>query len=116
MDTLEPRLDLTIIPAVNSDGTTTPYPLAIQGAALNPMDPGFLYIYANDLECVYKVNITTGECIYVLSDKVYHTHEAEAEGLAFWDLTSDGLGQMHMFGNFMQVKEKAVHGYEYIKK
>lgn len=43
---------------------------------------------------------------------MYPNHEYEMEGLDFWDLTDRGLGVMHMYGNFMQVKEKAIHHYE----
>jgi hypothetical protein len=34
------------------------------------------------------------------------------EGITFWDLRDKGLGVMHLFGNFMQAKEKAIHNYD----
>jgi hypothetical protein len=33
------------------------------------------------------------------------------EGLTFWDLRDQNLGVMHMFGNFMQLKEKCLRSY-----
>eukprot|EP01036_Dinobryon_divergens_P032344 gene32343-41908_t len=34
------------------------------------------------------------------------------EGLDFWDLSHIKMGVMHLFGNFMQIREKAVRNYD----
>jgi len=114
MDTFEQRIDLTIVP-VSADPSAL-FPREIQGATFNPADPGFLYISINAAESVYKIDVKTGVCTFVLSDKVYKHHEAEMEGMTFWDLTDIGYGQMHMFGNFEEVRQKGIHSYAKVEE
>lgn len=83
-------------------------PGEIQGGAFYEGD---LYLCTNQQDAIYKVNITTGELEFVLSD-VFPKHEYEMEGMDFWDLQSKGLGVMHMFGNFMQIREKSISSYK----
>ena len=109
MDTLQQRDDLTIVP-ISSDPAAL-FPKEIQGAAFNPADPGFLYISINGAESVYKIDVKTGACTFVLSDKVYKHHDAEMEGITFWDLSDIGYGNMHMFGNFEEIRQKGIHSY-----
>jgi len=109
MDTFEQRLDLTVVPA--SSDPAALFPREIQGGTFNPADPGFLYISINSAESVFKIDVKTGVCTFVLSDKVYKHHEAEMEGITFWDLSDIGYGQMHMFGNFEEIRQKGIHSY-----
>ena len=83
-------------------------PKEIQGGAFYKNS---LYLVSNIEDNVYKLNISSGELTLVLSD-TYRKHDYEMEGLDFWDLTPQGMGEMHMFGNFMQAKEKALHNYK----
>lgn len=87
---------------------TVSLPGEIQGGAFYE---GELYMCSNAQDGVWKVNLSTLELQWVLDDK-YRNHEYEMEGLDFWDLRDRGLGVMHMYGNFMQLKEKAIHNYE----
>lgn len=116
MDTFEQRNDLTIYPTktTNSDGTidNNKFPSEIQGAAFYNKDPNQLYISINGKESIYKINIMTGECQFILSDEQYKHHEAEMEGLTFWDLDDGKHGQMHMFGNFELLRQKGLHSYK----
>lgn len=107
MATFAQRDDLTIFPL--SSAADDQFPPEIQGAAFYDKDPGFLYLAVNGAESVYKVNVATGELHFVLSDEQYKTHEAEMEGLTFWDLGERGV--MHMFGNFERVLQKGLHSY-----
>ena len=73
----------------------------------------YLYICTNIDDGIWKINIETGDIEFVVSDN-YPLHEYEVhnnnyiililynniiikmEGLDFWDLSSIGLGVMHM--------------------
>ena len=88
------------------DGITLPK--EIQGGAFYKNS---LYLVSNIEDNVYKLNTTSGDLVLILSDS-YRKHDYEMEGLDFWDLSSLDMGQMHMFGNFMQAKEKALHNYK----
>jgi hypothetical protein len=112
MDTFEHKVDLTVFPV--SDADEDQFPEEIQGAAFWDQDPGFIYLAVNGKESIYRVNVSTGAVTFVLSDKQYKSHEAEMEGLTFWDLSEDGNGQMHMFGNFEEVVQKGLHSYAWI--
>jgi len=107
MTTFQQRDDLTIRPA--SEAPADQFPPEIQGAAFYERDPGFLFLAANGAESVYKVDIASGALSFVLSDKQYRSHEAEMEGLTFWDLGARGV--MHMFSNFERVVQKGLHSY-----
>lgn len=82
-------------------------PKEIQGGAFYE---GELYLATNLEDAVWKLNLQTGSLDKVLTDG-YPTHLYEMEGLTFWDLREKGLGVMHMYGNFMQVREKSVRSF-----
>jgi len=82
-------------------------PKEIQGGAFYE---GELYLSTNLEDAVWKLNLDTGALDKVVSDP-YNFHEYEMEGITFWDLRDRGLGVMHIFGNFMQVREKAIRNY-----
>jgi hypothetical protein len=84
------------------------------GGAFNPLDPGFLYLSVNGNCSVYKVDVHSGDVSFVLSDDYEkRPHEYEMEGITFWDLRDHkpDFGVMHMFGNFMTVKEKGIRSF-----
>lgn len=91
--------------------TVNNLPGEIQGGAFYE---GSLYICSNSGDDIWRINVQSGEVEFILSDlynrSVYP--EYEMEGLDFWDLSNRGLGVMHMFGNFMEGREKAVHNYD----
>lgn len=91
--------------------TATTLPGEIQGGAFYE---GFLYLACNGADNVFRVDVVTGLIELVLSDaydrNIYPAYEME--GLDFWDLRSRGLGMMHLFGNFMEFKEKSIHNYD----
>jgi hypothetical protein len=94
--------------------TVKDMPSEIQGSAFYNGD---LYVSSNINVSVYKIDVTTGETSFVLSDDYIEKHLYEMEGLTFWDLESEGygsegLGTMHLFGNFMEVKEKAIRNFK----
>ena len=60
---------------------------------------------------MWKLELSTGIIKLELSD-TFKTHAYEMEGIDFWDLRGRGLGVMHIFGNFMQVREKALLNYD----
>ena len=86
-------------------------PSEIQGSAFYNGD---LYLSSNVNVSIHKVDMSTGETSFVLSDDYIDKHLYEMEGLTFWDLESydRNLGTMHFFGNFMEVKEKAIRNYK----
>jgi hypothetical protein len=84
-------------------------PREIQGAAFYE---GNLYLSVNGNCSIYQLNMQTNETSFVLSDEPYDHHEMEMEGLTFWDLRSQGLGVMHMYGNFEQLREKSIHSFD----
>jgi len=108
-DPLTPNFDFVeSIPIVNA----TAYPKEVQGASFYQGD---LYLATNVEDAVYKFNIKTGDVEFVLSDNdnyVIDGYYYEMEGLTFWDLSEDGLGVMHMYGNFMNAREKAIHSFQ----
>lgn len=83
-------------------------PREIQGGAFYQND---LYLAVNGNCSVYQMNLQTGDIQFVLSDMPYENHIYEMEGLTFWDLRKKGLGVMHMYGNFMTVKEKGLRNF-----
>lgn len=83
-------------------------PREIQGAAFYENE---LYLAVNGNCSIYKMNLQSKEVSFVLSDQ-YRKYEYEMEGLTFWDLTHKGLGVMHMYGNFMEIKEKGIRNYK----
>lgn len=87
---------------------TSNLPPEIQGGAFYQND---LYLAVNGNCSIYKMDITTGDLSFVLSDMPYQKHIYEMEGLTFWDLQHLGLGVMHMYGNFMTVREKSIRSY-----
>ena len=94
---------------------TTPTTATTTGAAINPLNPGYLYLAINSNCSIYTINLNTGDVQYILSDNYTHRphSEYEMEGLTFWDLRQNqpNFGIMHMFGNFMTIKEKGIHSY-----
>lgn len=84
-------------------------PREVQGGAFYNND---LYITSNINVSVWKVDISTGDIAFVLSDDYISNHIYEMEGLDFWDLEERGLGTMHLYGNFMEVKEKAIRNFK----
>jgi hypothetical protein len=70
-----------------------------------------LYVCTNKNVEVWKIDLVSVNLTLELSDS-FRNHDYEMEGLDFWDLTEKGLGVMHMFGNFMQVKEKSLRNYK----
>ena len=93
--------------------TVSNMPAEIQGSAFYQGD---LYVSSNINVSVHKIDVTTGETTFVLSDDYIEKHLYEMEGLTFWDLEErqqgPGLGTMHLFGNFMEVKEKAIRNFK----
>ena len=87
---------------------TATLPGEIQGGAFFE---GELYVCSNAQDAVWKINLDTLSMEFVLADD-YKNHEYEMEGIDFFDLTDKGLGVMHLYGNFMQLKEKALHNYK----
>lgn len=83
-------------------------PGEIQGGAFYE---GALYIVTNENDEVWRVDMSTGGINLELSDEYEH-HVYEMEGIDFWDLRSKGLGVLHMFGNFMQLREKCLRNYK----
>ncbi len=69
-------------------------PSEIQGGAFFNGD---LYISSNVNVSVWKVDISSGDIEFVLSDDYMSSHIYEMEGLDFWDLERVGLGTMHMY-------------------
>lgn len=91
--------------------TPETYPKEIQGASFYQGD---LYLATNIEDSIYRINVTTGVSDFVFSDNesyLIDNYYYEMEGLTFWDLSADGLGVMHMYGNFMNVREKAIHSF-----
>ena len=84
-------------------------PKEIQGGAFFQDD---LYLATNSGDTVYKLELQNGAITPVVSDGYKH-HDYEMEGITFWDLEKEGYGTMHIFGNFMSLREKAIHGYSY---
>lgn len=84
-------------------------PKEIQGGAFYQND---IYLAVNGNCSIYQMNVATGDISFVLSDMPYQKHIYEMEGLTFWDLTSKGLGVMHMYGNFEKVLEKGIRSYK----
>ena len=93
-------------------------PAEIQGSAFYQGD---LYVSSNINVSVHKIDVTSGESYFVLSDDYIEKYMYEMEGLTFWDLEEEGkgpgegrenLGTMHLFGNFMEVKEKAIRNFK----
>lgn len=65
---------------------------SVQGGAVYEKD-GFLYLTQNPPQpAVVAVNIDTGEVTTVVNDTI----PREAEGIAFYDLTAQGKGKMHV--------------------
>ena len=84
-------------------------PREIQGGAFFGND---LYLATNSGDQVYRLVLETGLIDMAVSDKYDH-HDYEMEGITFWDLEGHGYGTMHIFGNFMQLREKSIHSYSY---
>ena len=84
-------------------------PKEVQGGAFFNDD---LYLAINSNDEVWKLVLDTSELTLEVSDD-YNKHDYEMEGITFWDLEEEGLGTMHMFGNFMEVKEKSIHSYSF---
>ena len=87
----------------------TELPKEIQGGAFWGND---LYLATNSEDKVYRLILKTGVIDVAVSDKYKH-HDYEMEGITFWNLEDNGYGTMHIFGNFMQLREKAIHSYTY---
>lgn len=107
-DTQQPNL-----PLVRTISIANPeeYPKEVQGASFYK---GELYLATNVKDSVYKFDVDSGMCSFVLSDNqnyVIDNYYYEMEGLTFWDLTADGLGVMHVYGNFMNARKKAIHSF-----
>jgi len=83
-------------------------PGEIQGGAFYNGD---LYFCTNAKDQVWRLELESGIINLELSDS-YLFHDYEMEGLDFWDLRDRGLGVMHMFGNFMQFREKSLRNYD----
>ena len=101
--------DLVTFDFVGTVATTNPegLPREIQGGAFYEND---LYLAVNGNCSIYKMDINTGHIDFVLSDSMNH-HDYEMEGLTFWDLRKQGYGVMHMYGNFMTIREKGIRSY-----
>ena len=88
------------------------YPKEVQGASFYNNE---LYISTNINDGIYKIDINSGISEFVFNDDNNYLPDEyyyEMEGLTFWDLSNDGLGLMHMYGNFMNAREKAVHNFD----
>jgi len=72
-------------------------PKEIQGGSFYKGD---LYLAVNGNCSVWKIDMKTADITRVLSDLPYKHHTYEMEGIDFWDLSSEGLGVMHLIGNF----------------
>lgn len=83
-------------------------PGEIQGGAFWE---GGLYLAVNGNCSVWRFDMNTHTIELALTDLYENRlHEYEMEGITFWDL-DNGLGLMHMYGNFMEVKEKSIHNF-----
>jgi len=103
-DTLE---YLGLFPVISSGNATNSLPNEVQGGAFYNGD---LYICVNADDNIYKIDMKTGNIEFVLSD-AYNHHQYEMEGIDFYDLQEEGLGVMHLYGNFMSV-EKQIRNYD----
>ncbi len=87
-------------------------PGQIQGGAVYE---GAIYL-ASDLNCsVWAMSLDTGDLTEVIQDVYPHRpYVYEMEGIDFFDLRDrpgGSLGLLHLYGNFMEVKEKSIHNY-----
>jgi len=76
-----------------------------------------IYLAVNANCSIYVMDVASGVVSFVLSDpnRYYgrlYEHIYEMEGIDGWDLRSEGLGVLHVYGNFMEVKEKGIHSFE----
>lgn len=88
------------------------YPKEIQGASFYKGD---LYVATNIKDSIFKIDIKTGICEFAFSDDqnyIIDKYYYEMEGLTFWDLYNTGKGVAHVYGNFMNIREKAIHSFE----
>ena len=86
-------------------------PDEIQGGAFYKGD---LYLAVNGNCSVWKLNMQTTEVTRVLSDLPnykFYKHQYEMEGIDFWDLSEQGLGVLHLYGNFMALEEKSIRSF-----
>lgn len=85
-------------------------PSEIQGGAFYK---GELYLACNGEDSIWKVDFKSSTVELVLLDQYDREHfsEYEMEGIDFFDLSDRDMGIMHMFGNFMTVKEKSIHNF-----
>ena len=91
--------------------SSTQLPGEIQGAAFWELEPSYLYLLSNG-PYVHRMNIDSGDVEFVLQDDQYAHHVYEAEGITFMDLERDGLGTMHVYGNFETLEEKSIHNFK----
>lgn len=98
-------------------------PKEVQGGAFYEND---LYLCINANDEVWKLELKTGSLTLELSD-AYKKHDYEMEGITFWDLSNGNvvvgdsssgggsaldLGLLHIFGNFMSLREKSLRNYK----
>ena len=100
--------DFSFIKSIEAKGVQLP--AEIQGGAFWEKDPGFLYLAANG-PVVFKFDITTGETVEFVLNDAYKHHAYEMEGITFLDLEDEGLGTMHIYGNFELLREKSIHNF-----
>ena len=95
----------------------TVLPSEIQGGAFWSKDRDGLYLAANGNCAVYRLDVShgrsRGEVEFIISDDYKkRLHEYEMEGLTFWK-HPEVEGEMHMFGNFMELKKKSIHSFRH---
>ena len=86
-------------------------PGEIQGGAFWNGD---LFLAANGNCSIYRLDMKTLAISRVLSDLPdyrFYKHEYEMEGIDMTDLTGAGLGQLHLFGNFMALEKKSIRSF-----
>ena len=93
---------------MNTDDNSPLLPKEIQGGAFYE---GELYLCTNIDDGIWKMNLQSGKVTFVLSDPIFEKFAYEMEGIDFWDLREKGLGVMHVFGNFMTMREKSIKNY-----
>ena len=94
--------------SVNTDDNSPLLPKEIQGGAFYE---GELYLCTNIDDGIWKMNLQSGKVTFILSDPIFEKFAYEMEGIDFWDLRDKGLGVMHVFGNFMTMREKSIKNY-----
>ena len=94
--------------SVNTDDNSPLLPKEIQGGAFYE---GELYLCTKIDDGIWKMNLQSGKVTFILSDPIFEKFAYEMEGIDFWDLRDKGLGVMHVFGNFMTMREKSIKNY-----